>query len=188
MFDNKIIKEIFSEIIKMTTVDLGYLMFQSATLFTYYHELGHLIQYRKLSDFEQFENSFSDDFNLIKNINELDADLNGVGNMLFHIIEYFEDLENKINSKILIENLISISLSSLLISRLLIEDFDQNSTLSKIYFKEKSHPHSLVRIIYMFDHLLINIQQNLPNIFVDYKAILENSFTLTKVYFQNKSL
>lgn len=188
LFENENIKEIFAEIIKVTKVELGYLMFQSSTLFSYYHELAHLIQFKNLSEFEQFENSIDEDFDLIKNINELDADLNGVGQMFYHIVDYFEDIENNANSKVLIENLISISLSSLLISRLLIENFDHNSTLQKIYFKEKTHPHSLIRVVYMLDHLLINIKPNLPNISVDIDSILDNSFTLTKIYFQNNSL
>ena len=104
MFDDETVKKRFSEVIKTTTIDLGFFMFQCSTLFSYYHELGHLIQYRNLHEFEQYENSNNDDFELIKNITELDADLNGVGNMLYHVIEYFEELESKVNSKILIEN------------------------------------------------------------------------------------
>lgn len=181
-FENK-----FNNLTQNIPIDIGVLMFQCCTLFTYYHELAHLIQFKNKSDIFLSENSKNSEFNLQDYVYEFDADLNGAQYVCFHIIEYIEDLE-MVNNMQFIENIISLGLSSILISRLLLEEFKSDSKFENIYFYQKSHPHSLVRAIYILEHFINNISPNISVINLDEKEILKNAFLLTELYFNNNSL
>lgn len=188
IFENIDFAQKLSNLTQIVPIDkIKLLMFQCSTIFTYYHELGHLIQFKNKGDIHLSENNKNEIFKLQNHIYEFDADLNGAQFVFFHIAEYIENLSINKNKQ-LVEDIISLSLSSILISRLLLEEFKSDSKFEAVYFYEKSHPHSLVRTIYILEHFMLNISEDFPEIILDKKEILGNSFSITELYFKNNSL
>lgn len=119
------------------------LMYQNASHFVFYHELGHLIQFtghEKKSLQEQLKNR--GDFNLLSHLTEMDADEFAGISMASHISQYFSKYREIKNSDRLLNNLIVLTVSSII---LYILSFPSNRF--PLYFKEKTHPHPVIRVL-----------------------------------------
>ncbi|WP_336959206.1 hypothetical protein [Chryseobacterium contaminans] len=120
------------------------LSFQIATQFTYYHELGHLMQLTKPLDkalaLEErpLDNST---YNIENHKLEINADTYASIAIASHIQQYAENIFGKDIDNLKIESLIKILLSSLLNY---IASFSDD--LSNVYLDEKSHPHPFIRM------------------------------------------
>lgn len=118
------------------------LMNQFCMSFTFYHELGHLIQKSdglNLSLNEDLDRNISFDFQ--RHVLEFDADLFSAMNMGAHIYQYFEKWHKRKTSNDL-ECLISI-LSAAIFVRIL----SSPSMDMPFYTNKNSHPHSIIRIL-----------------------------------------
>lgn len=154
------------------------LSFQIATQFTYYHELGHLMQFTKLSSKSlSLEERLADasDYNLENHKLEINADSYASIAIASHIQQYAENIFGDDLNRFKIENLSKILLSSLLNY---IASFSND--LSNLYLKEKSHPHPFIR---MFNIGLSVINYLNQSSFLSEKKIKLNLYQLNKDVF-----
>lgn len=174
----------YAELVKKFDVPVGHLMFQLATLFTYHHELGHLIQKSpnlSLWLTEQNVDTTKDEFSIDRHILELDADLNAAHSICFHLIEYLKKLEPKDRTQENLQKILSIGVASIF-SYFLLYFQDAKS----IYYKEHTHPHPLVRISYIVDCVIRVAEINLPPGFkIDLGNTLKEGFIISDTFFRN---
>ncbi len=130
---------------KKLDIGINEFYYQLASHFTFYHELGHLIQ---RSDFlndsihERPTNNQSD-FILEKHILEYDADCYSSLCLANHTVDYYERLFKDDLDKEVIEAL--TILSGTVICQYLLTFVDD---IEDLYYKERSHPHPAVRLLY----------------------------------------
>ncbi|WP_310555222.1 hypothetical protein [Flavobacterium sp.] len=141
-------------------ISVNYLMFQASTLFTFYHELGHLIQYSgmygkssNLNNSESYKND-AKPFDFNNHLMEYDSDLYGASYVLNHILIYFDELDYELKNTQNYEKTLSLGLSSIIINFLLLLGKDYKST--KVFYRETYHPHIYIRIFYIMDHFISN--------------------------------
>jgi hypothetical protein len=174
----------YGELVKKFDVPVGYLMFQIATLFTYHHELGHLIQKSpnlSLWLSEQYVDTTIDEFSIDRHILELDADINAAHSISFHLIEYFKNLNPKDRIQENLQNILSIGMASIFSYFLLYFQKEK-----RIYYKEKTHPHPLIRISYIIDYIIRIAEINLPPDFKINKVnTLKEGFTISSSLYKN---
>lgn len=118
------------------------LIYQAAQHFTFYHELGHLIQQSDdLKTFLSERTSVqSKAFDLIKHKLEIDADSFSALSIAAHIHQYiFKIFGENIESK-KVESVIEIFCSGILLYFLSFESFKDD-----IYYEEGTHPHPIIR-------------------------------------------
>lgn len=123
------------DLVLTMNISLSYLIYQTNTLFTYYHELAHLFQFSKgatVTEFQERSNE-SDNFNIVYHKLEINADTYAAICIATHIYQYINQ-----ENVIFIIHLLCACLLDYLIS------FSHNAPL---YYKMYSHPHSLIRIL-----------------------------------------
>lgn len=137
------IEKRFSDISSKLDNRISGLGFQIATNFTYYHELAHLLQFSKKNENfkinERVDNSSQ--YDLQKHYLEINADSFASIALASHISQYLEKSFGKILNQEISENVIVI-LGVCLLNH--IANF--HTDISKIYLKEKTHPHPFLRI------------------------------------------
>ena len=173
----------YGDLVKKFDIPVGHLMFQLATLFTYHHELGHLIQKSPTLPFwltEQYINTTKDEFSIHRHILELDADLNASHSICFHLIEYLKKLEANERTQQNLQKILSIGVASIFSYFLFYFEKEKN-----IYYKEHTHPHPLVRISYIVDCVIRVAAINLPSDFkIDLGNTLKEGFIISDTYFK----
>ena len=126
---------------RFTKFPASKMMFETAMHFTFYHELGHLIQRSTFLKKELTEDT-RDNFSLKRHILEIDADEFSAILIASHIAQFStENLGGKLNQNDL-EDLLTITSTSILFYLL-----SFSSSKHEIYYKEYSHPHPTIRII-----------------------------------------
>ena len=172
------------------SVSLSYMMMQSATMFTYYHELAHLIQYSNqnsqatatsnpvASIQESYSVDTQSDFLLMDHIVEFDADWHGANIIANHVIDFWREMgAEKTN-----ENLKNLAVSSIVgclgYIMLLLNDFDKD-----IYYKEKLHPHPLIRINWIIGVIVDRIGEFLTQF--GPKDLVNESLRVLDIYFEH---
>ena len=187
IFENERLTD-YIELSKRFNVSLEYIMFQSSILFTYYHEFAHLVQKKdgnfSLNEIPENPQLFIPEQHIL----EYDSDLNGCQFVLYHLLDYFENLnhDNK-NSKNL-KNLLSVGLSSILITFLLFynREFDKNDKyIDDFYLDQKTHPHSLIRISYIIQHYQNVALEN--GIVIEIGDLLKETFLISAIFFNSNS-
>ena len=124
------------------------LMFQLCCHFTFYHELGHLIQDSELLKSGLSEDISSDKkFSQYRHIMEYDADAYSGICLSTHIYKYLEYCHIIDNKEA--ELIISAIGSSIFTYLLMFE-----STKLPFYTKEYSHPHPFVRLFSVLDYMV----------------------------------
>lgn len=171
---------------QLTEIDtpISYLMQQFCNQFTYYHELGHLIQ--KSPDLQnQIEELYFSPgskcvFTPEKHVYEFDADLYGSEHIAFHILEFWEKQKDEIKTSENLSYLISIGSAAIFSYFLkLMEGYD------KMYYSETCHPHPLVRIVYIIDSFIQTIQGNAKaKVDINSNKIVEDTFKILDVLFK----
>jgi hypothetical protein len=119
------------------------LIYQNALNFTFYHELGHLIQFSDFGDkklYEHLDNSGG--FSQRKHILEMDADEFSSLCLGTHVLQYAENMFGSELTKEQLEKLLIIGCSS---AFLYILSFPSNR--EKIYYEKYTHPHPIIRIL-----------------------------------------
>jgi len=161
-----------------------FIMYQVAIQFTYYHELGHLVQKSPLlSHFltEKYTSGGSD-FTLLKHLMEFDADLYAAQMIFFHIQEFWGKLPIMRQTGETLSKFIALYLSSIFIYLTYLEG---NPT--PLYFAEQSHPHPLVRITYILDIIISVAEKNIKDIKINAGKVLSESFNISeKIAVANK--
>ena len=137
------------ELLTLQETPLQYIMYQTAVLFLYYHELAHLIQ---MSDEDTYE--FTEDLPLTdeaaysreQHLRELDADLFAAQYTCDHIIQLLREHPNPDYSDLrdytaaIITGLFSLFLQS-------------QGGPQPIYFERYNHPHLMIRVTYVQDYI-----------------------------------
>lgn len=178
----------YIELSKRLTVSLEYVMFQSSILFTYYHEFAHLVQKKgrnfALNEIPENPKIFIPE----RHILEYDSDLNGCQFVLFHLLDYFENLNHDYKNSENLKNLLSIGLSSILITFLLFynREFDENDKyIDDFYLEQKTHPLSLIRISYIIQHYQNVAQVN--GFEIKIRDLLKETFLISEIFFNSNS-
>lgn len=121
------------------------LMHQNSVHFTFYHEMGHLVQKSDLLEnrlYEHLDNS--DGYLERRHLLELDADEFSSISIGAHILQYAEKMFGDEVTKIQFENLIVISCSSIFLYFL---SFESNKR--EIYYEKFTHPHPVIRVMWI---------------------------------------
>lgn len=176
--------ENYKELTDKFDVPAGHLMFQLATLFTFYHERAHLIQKSDLlaaSLFEQPMPTNQNEFSIERHIIELDADLDAAHKICFHLIEYLKKLNANDRTPENLQKILSLGVASIFSYFLL-----YYKEKVKMYYKEFSHPHPLVRITYIVDCFVRVAEINLPGDFkIDLGKTIREGFIITDTFYKS---
>ena len=160
--------ELFSnEIVANFTIDdneknyLERILNDCSILYLFNHELAHIIQLSKTksTSIKYFQELYSNIkiFKLKNHIYEFDADYFGITISTIHMLEKI--LDNKLeHNQVRLYNHIS---AFLLVTANIIIQFSSESFI-ELYYKKKSHPHSLIRIIGIIEQVLHTSEQNIP--------------------------
>jgi hypothetical protein len=174
----------YKELTDKFDIPPGHLMFQLATLFTFYHERAHLIQKSDLltnSLFEQPTPINPQNFSIERHVIELDADLDAAHKICFHLVEYFKKLDAHDRTVENLQKILSIGVASVFSYFLLYYKEDV-----KVYYKENTHPHPLVRISYIVDCFVrvaeINIIGNLK---LDLGKTIRDGFSIADTFYKS---
>lgn len=171
---------------EQTRVPLSFLMAQNGTLFTYYHELGHLIQFSqkgagKAMQSEQYTDEDKDKFDPLKHIEEFDADQHGASSLAFHIYDLFQKLPEPARTEEIMKKLIIVSL----VGTMGYIFFLWKSINRDMYYDKSTHPHPLIRIAWISANIIDVIQKNIfPNL--DQREILDETFKILDIYLDRK--
>lgn len=149
------------------------LMYQNALHFTFYHELGHLVQQSNLLNDSLYENSESlATFDFQRHQLEMDADSFSALCMSTHLIQYIK--------KIFGDNIDSDKVSSVyevICTGILLYLFSFPSFKDDIYYKEGTHPHPVIRILNILLTMIHYCNQDLEfrskNIYLSYSSIIQ---------------
>jgi hypothetical protein len=130
--------------------DSNTLIYQFALHFTFYHELGHLIQMSEISKngfVKLFESKSI--YSERKHLEEFDADTFSAISLASHVIQLYENnYSAKVNS--LEFKKLMIAMCSAGINYIL----SFNGVQKKMYYFENTHPHPIIRITCILDHFL----------------------------------
>lgn len=167
--------EDFIKFEKLLDKPIHELMYQMILHFTFYHEMGHLVQKSKflssqLNEKETYDAKYSDQSHLI----ELDADKFSSLFLGQHIIDYGLKLFNKEISSDQLKKLLIIFCSSSLFHVL------SFSGTKEIYFEEHTHPHPIIRITAIIMHIIHYCLQSFERMGVhlelNHKEIIHETF------------
>lgn len=159
----------------------GFLMFQVATQFTYYHELCHLIQKSdQLSSFlnERNISVVGQPYFLIHHLMEFDSDIFGAHQIVFHIADYWKKFPVEYANAEVLTQLLSVSCASIFIYFMHLEN-----NYKEIYYQDGTHPHPVVRITYIIDTFLQASKFNLNDCWnIELKSILREAFDIAEKF------
>ena len=173
--------------------------------YLFYHELAHVLQLfdTKANNTYDFQEQYSTKsfFDIRKHIYEIDADHFGSAMSAIRLMEEVIDNNNQSNPVTLFNYITALLFTT---ANVIIE-FSGN-LFRKIYFKENSHPHPLIRIIGCSEQILfttsknLRIQASLPlsilertgkmisqiqysnGLSIDYPKLLEENFVKIETY------
>jgi hypothetical protein len=156
---DKNLKFDYKEIYNFLDNPIHILMYQVALHFTFYHELGHLVQKSEiLKSFICERPTGINDFDLKMHKLEFDADSFSATSIGAHIHQYaFKIFGEKLNSY-QVESVIEIFCTSILLYFLSFESYKE-----KIYYEESTHPHPIIRILNVI-LTITNYCQNSPKL------------------------
>lgn len=180
-----ILQKQFPDLIGKLDIPSYFLFYQLTTLFTYYHEHGHILQFTsgpKTMASEKKKMTAYSPFSMEDHAMEIDADIHAAHLITFHIIEYWKKLPPADQTKENFENLLSVTASSIFIFF-----FFLNDGISDMYFFEIDHPHEIIRLSYIVDAIAGIAENNLRQLGkLDGRKIVRNSFSLTQQLLTNK--
>lgn len=174
-------------------VSLDILLYQTATQFTFYHELAHLIQYSPLPnecanakpDIQQSEEAYAvgagpeDPYDLEKHVKEFDADLHGAHFISLHLLSYWKKLDEAERTAANLELLLSLGTASVFTYFIfLLQKYPE------MYYDASDHPHPLIRILYIIDMFIKTAQENMPvGMQIKSEKILQLAFSISQPMF-----
>ena len=145
------------------------IMKDTAKMFVFYHELGHLVQSFRPSMLSNYTDEVNtDEYEEMKHVSEIDADLYAANMVVSHILCIANrDKGIRLVDARYYENLCIAIISSFTLFR--------NLTIGNVndfYLKERSHPHTAVRVFNVYHTILDSLSQNIE-IQLDWRRILE---------------
>ncbi len=169
----------YEKVIQRGGIEAAYFLFQYASLFFHYHEVGHLIQ-RSIGSTDHTE--FADekcigDKVVEKHIREHDADWFASNQLAFHIKDFAERCHPK-NEKDF-EGLLSDT-TAMALAAVYTHFIKWAKGYSKIYYQETCHPHPSVRLSYIIIYLLEALTANIP-FKLDQSSILKQAIKISEV-------
>jgi len=144
------IKEILAKDNKMSNAES--LVFRFITFFVFFHELGHLIQYKNSSNEigqkkEKYNLTNSNSYSELMHLMEIDADLFAAQNLANFIIHSWQQLPSELKSTLAIDTMIALGTASIFLLF-----FELNDRVwPDMYFFSFCHPHPTIRISYIVD-------------------------------------
>jgi hypothetical protein len=142
-------------LVQETDISLSYLIYQTNTLFTYYHELAHLFQFSKATIETELQERLNDNnnFDIVKHKLEINADTYAAICIATHIYQYINTGNFDFNQK-------NIDFIICLLSACLLDYIISFSNKSPLYYKKYSHPHSFIRML----NIILNITNHFSSI------------------------
>lgn len=181
---NQSLSEGFKELSAKINIPFGFLMFHLATLFTFHHELAHLVQKSSLLKIglaEQYAFLANPNFNIETHVLEFDSDLHGADAICLQLLGHFKKLPSENQTGRNLVKLLSLGIASIFSYFLLCFNINQN-----IYYREYSHPHPLIRISYVIEHFIHVASENLPtNVKINSEKLAELGFVISDVFFKS---
>lgn len=169
----------FQRLIKRDDIDAGYFLFQYATLFFLYHEVGHLIQRTLGSDdnLEYAPQQCTGDQVVIRHIREHDADWFASQQLAFHIIQFTTKYQprNPQEQARLLHDVAALALAGIYMHFIKWAQGFEN-----IYYQEQCHPHPSVRVSYVIIYLLDALTEN-THIELNANIILRNAIRISEL-------
>lgn len=164
----------YKSIVESLDCSINELMYQNALHFTFYHELGHLVQNSNLLNDSLYENSERIvTFDFQRHQLEMDADSFSALCMSTHLIQYIK--------KIFGDNINSDKVGSIyeiICTGLLLYLFAFPSFKYDIYYKEGTHPHPIIRILNILLTMIHYCNQDpyfrSKSITLSYSSIIQN--------------
>ncbi|WP_077923897.1 hypothetical protein [Spirosoma sp. 209] len=170
-------------------ISIGYIMLQSALLFTFYHELGHLVQFANQTSAaasldERNMAAGTRPFEFWYHIVEYDADQHGAQQSAAHVIDFWSKLPEEERTNENLSRLIVVTLVGILGFYMMLLDDPE----TELYFYERTHPHPLIRLQWIYASLLDRISSNLSEVNVDNSAVLAETLRILDVYFRHRNM
>ncbi|WP_316827428.1 hypothetical protein [Pedobacter miscanthi] len=171
--------EKYGSLEKLIEFPLGVVMYQAAIQFTYYHERAHLIQkpFQEFTSLEEHNQTGpSSHYSAFKHALEFDADVHAANLVPVHIIDFWKKLAKQDQTSENLSKLLSIGVSGILNYFMFMEKNNQN-----LYYRESSHPHPLIRSVYITD-VIIHVAEINVDFKLDSSAILREAFNITESF------
>ncbi len=155
-------------------------MYKYCQMFTFFHELGHIIQddLRGISHFSEMVNcgSYSQEVHLM----EYDADQYAAIQIANHINQWMESLEGKLKQayykKEVAEMLLSTGVGAIFINYLIFQ-----GRHDAFYTNSCSHPHPSIRATYIMNTIVDAFKSgNKGGFDIDANSVFRNGFILTE--------
>ena len=181
----------FQYLQNITPNSLEFLMFQASTIFTFYHEFAHLVQYKGKS-FSMNEYPSNDEFSFEKHVFEYDADLNGSQFVSVYIQQFFqEQIPKEHRTKNNYKRLMYLGISSIVITQMLflygeIYPFQPDNLDTEFYTKKHSHPHTYVRAKYIIEHYVGVAKAN--GVEIDFGDTTRNVTIICNEFFKDSGI
>jgi hypothetical protein len=181
----------FHNLQKITPNSLEFLMFQASTIFTFYHEFAHLVQFKdivfKMSEYPSIGN-----FNFDNHVYEYDSDLNGCQFVNIYIQQFFdEQLPNANKTANNFKRLMYLGISSIVITKLLFLNgqffpFPPENIDTSFYTREHSHPHTYIRSKYIIEHYVRIAKAN--GVQIDFGDTVRNITVICDEFFKDSDI
>jgi len=178
LFENEPLLK-YEKAIQQGGIEGAYFLFQYASLFFHYHEVGHLIQ-RTIgsTDHTEFADEKCKGHKVVeKHVREHDADWFASNQLGFHIKDFAERCHPK-NERDFAELLSEITAMAL--AAVYTHFIKWAKGYSKIYYQETCHPHPSVRLSYIIVYLLEALTDNIP-FKLDQSSILKQAIKISEV-------
>lgn len=155
-------------------------MYKYCQMFTFFHELGHIIQddLRGISHFSEMVHcgSYSKEVHLM----EYDADQYAAIQIANHINQWMESLEGELKEanykKEMAEMLLSTAVGAIFINYLIFQGRHDD-----FYTVSCSHPHATIRVSYIMDTIIKAFKQgNKAKFHIEHMSVICNAFILAE--------
>ncbi len=163
-----------------------YLIYQFATIFTFYHEFAHLLQSKReeqnAAHFERYNLAKGPQFDKLAHAMEIDADIFAAEHMNAHVFQYWNALPEKRRTKEALEVLMSLCILSSFILF-----FELSDGWQEWYTLDHDHPNSLIRVCYIHDVLYQTSKANESKIGfeIDSKSVLDDALLMADHFLAN---
>jgi len=160
-------------------------LFKTASLYTFYHELAHVIQFKERKEKGAVSEERYSKKNIIPldHLKEIDADIFSSLTIADQIIfNLFDKLDISKKNEQFLGDFISLNAASLFVTIL-----SFSRSLGKLYFNVSSHPHPSIRNVVVTSHFVTQLLENLRfrsmSVNIHEEQILESVFALASYMF-----
>ncbi|WP_116128398.1 hypothetical protein [Lewinella sp. IMCC34183] len=175
----------YEEEVELLDNPLEIIMYQVCVHFTFYHEMGHLVQKSDSLKSKLYESlSGEGNFNIERHILELDADEFSARFICNHMFLYGDRVFNEDYSDKRIEFMLVYVCSSILIYML---SFGGRNL--PLYYKERTHPHPVIRVMSFITMTVIYVvdvlKQRGIELNTEPKSIVDKALIFTNIVTEN---